>query len=613
MVKGKEVLSFGDETFLVYSDGKSLKIALGRYPLNFDESEEIKKSKKSKGKYPKNITSAELDTLKDLRISNLGEKYFLSYKIKKNGRNQDYSEVIDDLKKWENPEKSKLRGTSIIVPGYKIQNRFVAFFGDSSIKVALSKDLKKWEKEKIVLNPRKTKFDKGKLQPARAILTAEGILLFYYIEEGTKNKSYTLGAAVFDIKNPGKLLWRSEVPVWEMNKKDIKNKFSPIGLLYKKDYIYMYWNTNKGPSISSCLFLRGVNPIDMKKKVNPILEPNPENEWENLCTLNPAVIEKNGNIHLLYRAIGHGRVSVLGYAKSNDGIKIDKRLNEPAYSHIINMKSVPPKSVYQSGFGVAGCEDPRLTKMDEENKIYMTYNAFDGWIPRVALTSIKIKDFIKNKWNWETPVIISPNDQPHKNWIIFPEKIDDKYAILHSIVPTVEIEYRKSLNGIGISQPCIKSWVGLRDKVPLKEKRWEESLKSAGAPPIKTKDGWLVFYHAYGKGAPGYRIGAMLLDLKNPKKVLYRSMKPILVPDRYYEKKGFVSNVVYTCGAVVKGDNLLVYYGGADTVTSVASMNLNEFLEKIKENKEIELMPLIINTNKVLRRKRSADLKKIQR
>ena len=135
------------------------------------------------------------------------------------------------------------------------------------------------------------------------------------------------------------------------------------------------------------------------------------------------------------------------------------------------MKSIPPKSVYQSGFGVAGCEDPRITKMDEDKRIYMTYNAFNGWLPRVALTSITIKDFIKNKWNWETPVIISPPEQPHKNWIIFPEKIDDKYAILHSIVPTVEIEYRKSLNGIGKNQPYIKSWVGLRDKIPLKEKK----------------------------------------------------------------------------------------------------------------------------------------------
>ncbi len=238
MVKGKEILSFGDETFLVYSDGKSLKIALGRYPINFEGNEEIKNLKKSKGKFSKSITSKEFETLKDLRISNLGEKYFLSYKIKKNGQNQNYYEVTDDLKKWENPEKSKLDGTSIVVSEYKLQNRYVAFFGDSSIKVALSKDLKKWEKEKIVLKPRKAKFDKGKLQPARAILTEEGILLFYYVEEGTKNKSYTLGAAVFDIKNPGKILWRSEVPVWEMNKKDMKNKFSPIGLLYKKNYIY---------------------------------------------------------------------------------------------------------------------------------------------------------------------------------------------------------------------------------------------------------------------------------------------------------------------------------------------------------------------------------------
>ena len=103
-----------------------------------------------------------------------------------------------------------------------------------------------------------------------------------------------------------------------------------------------------------------------------------------------------------------------------------------------------------------------------------------------------------------------------------------------------------------------------------------------GPAPIKTKEGWLVFYHAMDHNNPDrYRMGALLLDLKDPTKILYRSKEPILEPEAFYENEGHKWGVIYSCGAVVKGEDLFIYYGGADMVTCVATANLKLFLKEL--------------------------------
>jgi hypothetical protein len=106
-----------------------------------------------------------------------------------------------------------------------------------------------------------------------------------------------------------------------------------------------------------------------------------------------------------------------------------------------------------------------------------------------------------------------------------------------------------------------------------------------GPPPLKTKDGWLLIYQAVGAcDESRYKIGAMLLDLKDPTKVLARTRSPILEPVAVYENEGFKAGVVYPCGAVIINDRLFVYYGGADTVVCVATAKLNNFLEQLVAN-----------------------------
>ena len=120
---------------------------------------------------------------------------------------------------------------------------------------------------------------------------------------------------------------------------------------------------------------------------------------------------------------------------------------------------------------------------------------------------------------------------------------------------------------------------------------WDNLMRGAGPPPIKTPYGWLLLYHAMDRRDPNrYKIGAMILDEKDPTKILYRSRQPILEPDMPYENEGYKAGVVYSCGAVVKDNELFIYYGGADKVSCVASVPFDKFLNDLKKDAEIKMI-----------------------
>jgi beta-1,2-mannobiose phosphorylase / 1,2-beta-oligomannan phosphorylase len=329
--------------------------------------------------------------------------------------------------------------------------------------------------------------------------------------------------------------------------------------------------------------LRKTGQVILEKfEGNPIILPDEKREWESKATFNPGAMYEGGKVHLLYRAIGDSDVSVLGYASTKNGVRIDERFPSPAYAQ----RGTPEDATgagrlpisYSSGGGWGGgCEDPRLTVIDQT--VYLFYTAFDGWSSlRVAFTSIPLEDFRNKKWNWREPVFISPPGEIHKNWVLFPEKINGKYAVLHSISPKILIDYVDSLDDFRDGRH-IKSHHG----EVLEKRRWDSLVRGVGPPPIKTKDGWLVLYHAVDHRDPGrYKLGAMLLDFADPTKILNRSKQPLLEPDEFYENEGFKAGIVYSCGAVVVGGQLFVYYGGSDTFVCVASANLNEFLRELK-------------------------------
>ena len=328
--------------------------------------------------------------------------------------------------------------------------------------------------------------------------------------------------------------------------------------------------------------------VELKRALhNPIITPRLY-PWESKATFNPSAFIANGKIHLIYRAIGNNDSSVLGYAASQDGYNIDERLPYFIYRRANNFtkadKSLLPIDYISGGGWNGGCEDPRLTLLGDI--VYMLYTAFDGWGSlRIALTSIKLEDLENKKWNWKNPVLISPPGEIHKNWVLFPEKINGKFAILHGISPEILITYFDSLDELD-GKKFIHS---VHDGDPRWQLR-EKGMRGVGPSPIKTELGWLILYHAIEEhDLNRYKLFAMILDLNDPTKILYRSQNPLLEPEEYYENNGYKWGVVYSCGAVVKDGVLFVYYGGADKVIGVATIKLADLLKDLKKHKTVKL------------------------
>lgn len=347
----------------------------------------------------------------------------------------------------------------------------------------------------------------------------------------------------------------------------------------------------KKVSIKKAVARKKLSDLDLRRSIkNPIIKPESKNYWESKAAFNPSAIYHDGKIHVIYRAIGDSDISVLGYARSDDGYHFDEKLKEMAYyskdREAVKRDLALKIQNYSSGGGWGGgCEDPRLTLLGD--RVYMIYTAFDGWGSlRMALTSISLEDFINRKWDWKKPVLISPPGEIHKNWVLFPEKIQGKYAIMHSFSPKILIDYFDSLDELDG-----KKFIHSNNTRPIdKDRDWDSWFRGVGPSPIKTKYGWLIIYHAMDyKNPDRYRIGAMLLDLKNPTKVLYRSVQPILEPEKWYENEGYKSGVIYSCGAVVKDGELFVYYGGADKVSCVATANLEKFLQELMHSEVSQL------------------------
>lgn len=316
---------------------------------------------------------------------------------------------------------------------------------------------------------------------------------------------------------------------------------------------------------------------------NPILKPG-TNVWTAEAVLNPAAAVLGGRTHLIYRAIGMDGVSRLGYASSADGIIFDERLPYPIYA-ARNPGGTPVHErryspvMYPSGGSWGGCEDPRMVVID--GRVYVTFNTFLNWNMSVSVIWMGEEDFLAKRFDrWEGPYVIA-NSAREKNWMLFPEKISGRLAVLIGIIDQddsrVHVEYTDDLTTL--SQATFKTIDP--QKVPNKSIAWHIHVRSAGPPPIKTDKGWLVLYHAHDAVEPSrYKLGAMLLDLVDPTKILCRSAGPVLSPDEHYENAG-KPGIVYACGAVVRNGTLFVYYGGADKVVCVATAPLDTFLKAL--------------------------------
>src|SRR4030042_1701223 len=213
--------------------------------------------------------------------------------------------------------------------------------------------------------------------------------------------------------------------------------------------------------------------------------------------------------------------------------------------------------------------DPRITEID--GVYYICFAAHSSYGVRIGM--LKTKDFEK----FDSCGFISEPD--NRNGVLFPEKIGGLYARLDR--PTLPGDH----GDIWISySPDLVFWG--KSKCIFKRGAqghcyWQKI--GAGAVPIKTKKGWLEIWHGVHVMAGYqyvYHLGAMLLDLNDPSKVVARAKAPILSPREPYERVGLTSNVVFTSGAILEENGeVKIYYGGADTVQCMATAHIDDLVE----------------------------------
>ncbi|MBI5306547.1 hypothetical protein HZB04_03110 [Candidatus Wolfebacteria bacterium] len=422
---------------------------------------------------------------------------------------------------------------------------------------------------------------------APPIKTKHGWLLFYsYIRDYFSPKPiFGIEAVLLDLKNPFKIIARTKAPLLTPEEYyerigAVPNIVFPSGALADKKIIRLYYGAadtvcclaDIDSEILFAKLLKSEKPVKLDRvKENPIIAPIENHSWEARAVFNPGAIYLDGKVHIIYRAMSKDNTSVFGYASSRDGIHIDYRSPSPIY--------VPRESFERKleSNGNSGCEDPRLIKIND--KIYMFYTAFDGKNPpRVALTWIKAKDFIKQNFIWAKPVLISPPDIADKDACVFPEKIKGKYFIIHRIGDHINFVFSSVLDFDG------QTWIEEYRWISPRSGMWDSKRIGIAAPPLKTKKGWVLFYHGVDEDN-FYRVGAILLDLNDPTKVISRSDDPIFEPETNYEKEGQIPNVVFPCGAVIIKDKFFLYYGGADKVTGVATIESKKLFKHFEENR----------------------------
>ncbi len=235
-----------------------------------------------------------------------------------------------------------------------------------------------------------------------------------------------------------------------------------------------------------------------------------------------------------------------------------------------------------------GTEDPRVTVIG--SRLYMLYTAYDGELPQIAMASITKSEFLRRRFGaWKRHGLGFPG-LPNKDAVLYPDKFNGHYILYHRIEPNMWISYLDELT-------C--PWPREGHKIvvgPRSGMMWDGIKIGAGAQPIKTTHGWLNIYHGVDYQRR-YRLGVLLMDLEDPSRVIYQSPNPILEPELAYEigegegQQYWVPQVVFTCGAVpaedreVVGldDEILVYYGAADTVIGVAKGTLRGMVPILKD------------------------------
>lgn len=213
-----------------------------------------------------------------------------------------------------------------------------------------------------------------------------------------------------------------------------------------------------------------------------------------------------------------------------------------------------------------GIEDPRITKLDDTYYIVYKSVASTG-ITQTLASTVDFVNFNKHG------IIFAPENM---DVAIFPEKVRNKYVALHRPQPRMIGDPNM---WIAYSNDLLH-WGEHQFLMGVQPDKWDCGRIGAGAPPIKTEHGWLEIYHG---ATPDniYSLGAVLLDLERPERIIARSKEAIMMPEAPYEKEGIMPNVVFACGQIQDDDRLDIYYGAADMVVAGVTMSVSEILASL--------------------------------
>jgi predicted GH43/DUF377 family glycosyl hydrolase len=284
----------------------------------------------------------------------------------------------------------------------------------------------------------------------------------------------------------------------------------------------------------------------------PLIVPEGDG-WESAGTFNPAVVERDGKIVMLYRAQDRQGTSRLGYAESTDGIHFNRR-SDPVLS---------PAEAYEKDGGV---EDPRLVLIN--GAYYLTYTGYNKKDAQLCLATSK--DLI----HWDRKGIILPaykgrwNVRWTKSGAIVPGKINGKYW-MYFLGTTVD---NKDQMGLASSSDLLHWTEATAQPVlPARDGQFDSRVVEPGPPPVLTDHGIVLIYNGADDKLV-YRAGVAVFDRNDPAKLISRTDTPVFSPQKDWEKVGQVPNVVFVEGLVRWNQRYLLYYGGADKYVGVAEV-----------------------------------------
>ncbi len=261
-----------------------------------------------------------------------------------------------------------------------------------------------------------------------------------------------------------------------------------------------------------------------------------------------------------------------------------------SYDTAISERVIFPIAATESN----GIEDARFVKFTEDNgsiKYYATYTAYNGYsiLPKL----IETKDF----YHFKFMPIYGENAQ-NKGMALFPRKINGKYAMLSRI---------DGINNYVMFSDDINIW---HDAIRIQEPKfpWEFIQVGNSGSPIETEYGWLVITHGVGTMRK-YSLGAILLDLDDPTKIIGQLTEPLLTPNER-EREGYVPNVVYSCGSIINNGELVLPYAASDTESTYATIPLDELLSRLiptgygtKKQKEQAKAKILVVEDEVITQK----------